>query len=45
MTSKPIIKHICLECGLSFEVKQGSRKRYCDACMRKRIFAGKKIGA
>jgi len=38
------IIHICLDCGTSFTVPQGSRRQYCDRCALKRIVAGRKRG-
>ena len=32
----------CYDCGKEFTVPQGSRIRYCNECMLKRIKAGKK---
>ena len=37
------IEHICEDCGKQFEVEQGSRRKYCDKCLAKRI--GKKEGS
>jgi len=36
------VVYICQDCGKEFKAKQGSRIKYCDACMLKRIKAGKK---
>jgi DNA-directed RNA polymerase subunit RPC12/RpoP len=35
-----VIYH-CQACGNEFIVKQGSRRRYCDACLAKRVLAGR----
>jgi transposase-like protein len=32
--------YYCEECNARFTVKQGSRRRYCDACLIKRVKEG-----
>lgn len=34
------VKYHCEKCGESFIVRQGSRRRYCDACLTERVVAG-----
>jgi len=36
------INYRCQDCGKEFPAVQGSRRRYCDNCMLKRIKSGKK---
>ena len=31
------VVHTCLRCGMTFVVKQGSRRRYCGECVVKRL--------
>jgi len=37
------VTYICQDCKKPFQAPQGSRRRYCDPCMLKRIKAGKKL--
>jgi len=34
---KPTVTHICESCGKAFEVRQGSRRRYCNECLAKKV--------
>ena len=35
------VKYICLHCGESFVVSQGSQRKYCDLCYTSRVTAGR----
>ena len=36
------VTYLCQDCKEPFQAPQGSRRRYCDNCMLKRIKSGKK---
>ncbi len=36
------VTYRCQDCGKPFQAPQGSRRKYCDSCMLKRIKSGKK---
>jgi len=37
------VVYTCQDCHQEFKAKQGSRIKYCDSCMLKRIKSGKKL--
>ena len=37
---KPTVTFICEDCSKPFEVKQRSRRRFCDTCTTEHIQAG-----
>ena len=40
-----LVKYRCEECNEEFEIKQGSKRRFCDKCLIKRVTEkGKKEG-
>ena len=43
MNDKRKMIYYCLQCDGPFEVKQGSRRQYCDKCLLSRIKGGVKI--
>ena len=32
------VTYTCLNCGVTFKIEQGSRRRYCDSCVIKKMF-------
>ena len=39
-----IVYFTCQDCHRQFPVEQGSRRKYCDSCLAKRITSGAKKG-
>jgi len=39
---KPLIDHVCLDCGDSFKAPQGSKRNYCPIHLAERVTGKKK---
>lgn len=40
--NRPMVNYICEGCGAKFQVQQGSRARFCDACYGRRVRTGRR---
>jgi len=40
--NRPMVEYTCEGCGAKFQVQQGSRARFCDACYGRRVRSGRR---